>query len=133
MLAQSRTVLFGLSSVVAVGAIAFISWRIADQNPRLFTRAEPPRAVSPSSVTPEPAQPAVKPPAPATPAPQAGDPTGGAAISGNAVFDIVRVEPTGEAVVAGRAKPGVLVRLLNKGVVIAQVKVDENGQFAIVP
>jgi hypothetical protein len=49
------------------------------------------------------------------------------------VFDIVRVEPTGEAVVAGRAKPGVVVRLLNKGVVIAQVKVDENGQFAIVP
>ncbi len=129
MQAQSRTLLFGLSSVVAVGAIAFISWRIADQNPRLFTRAEPPR----SSVASEPVQPAAKLPAPETPAtPPAANPAGGASI-GNPVFDIVRVEPTGEAVVAGRAKPGALVRLLNKGVVIAQVKADENGQFAIVP
>lgn len=130
MQAQSRNLLFGLSSVAAVGAIAFISWRIADQNPRLFTRAEPPR----SSVASETVQPAAKSPSTETSsAPSVSSPTGGASVSSNAVFDIVRVEPTGEAVVAGRAKPGALVRLLNKGMVIAQVKADENGQFAIVP
>jgi nucleoid-associated protein YgaU len=126
MQAQSRTLLFSLSSAVAVGAIAFISWRIADQNPRTFSRADLARPAASEPVAAPQTQLALK-----------GDTSlnaaGGASISSGALFDIVRVEPTGEAVVAGRAQPGATVRLLNNGVVIAQVKADANGQFAIVP
>src|SRR5215218_7131192 len=110
MQAQSRTLLFSLSSAVAVGAIAFISWRIADQSPRVFNRVDMARSTTAEPVASPPAQLALK-----------GDSTldasGGAAISSGALFDIVRVEPTGEAVVAGRAQPGAIVRLLNNGVV----------------
>jgi len=134
MLAQSRTLLFGLSSLVAVGAIGFISWRIADQNPRLFNRVE---AVDTSSAAaprlPDPMAPTVPDSTLALKGPSIGNATGGASISSDAVFDIVRVEPTGETVVAGRAKPGAIVRLLDKGGVIAQDTADANGQFALVP
>lgn len=131
MQAQSRTLIFGLSTAVAVGAVAFISWRISEQNPRLFARSEPPRAsapVEPARVEPSPQGEAAAPKQP-TAATPAGIP---GAVNG-AVFDIVRVEPTGEAVVAGRAQPGASVRLLNRGVEIASAKADGNGQFAIVP
>ena len=122
MQAQSRTLLFSLSTAVAVGAIAFISWRIAEQNPRLFTRGDAARTVALEPAAP----PKSEPVAPAATVPDA-------LAAGEAVFDIVRVEPNGEVVVAGRANPGASVRLLNKGAVIAQAKADANGQFAIVP
>ncbi|MGE3247572.1 MAG: LysM peptidoglycan-binding domain-containing protein [Beijerinckiaceae bacterium] len=48
-------------------------------------------------------------------------------------FDIVRVEPSGDAVVAGRAQPGADVELLNKGKPVASAKADPNGQFVIIP
>jgi nucleoid-associated protein YgaU len=48
-------------------------------------------------------------------------------------FDIVRVEPSGETVVAGRAPAAARVELLDQGKVIAGEKVDANGQFALLP
>jgi len=48
-------------------------------------------------------------------------------------FDIVRVEESGEAVVAGRAEPNANIVLLNKGQEIARAKADPNGQFVILP
>lgn len=48
-------------------------------------------------------------------------------------FDIVRVEPDGSSVVAGRTKPGEMVRLMNGDKVVAEVRADANGQFALVP
>ena len=48
-------------------------------------------------------------------------------------FDVVRVEPTGDTVVAGRAAPNAEVALLDRGNVIAETKADANGQFAFVP
>ena len=48
-------------------------------------------------------------------------------------FDIVRVEPNGESVVAGRARPDTTVELLVDGKSVAQVRTDRDGQFAIVP
>ena len=48
-------------------------------------------------------------------------------------FDIVRVEPNGESVVAGRAKPGSVVELMVDGKPVAQATADANGQFALVP
>ena len=48
-------------------------------------------------------------------------------------FDVVRVEPTGDAVIAGRASPRAAVQLRSDGRVVAQVDADDTGQFAILP
>jgi nucleoid-associated protein YgaU len=48
-------------------------------------------------------------------------------------FDIVRVEPNGDAVVAGRGAPDAAVELLVDGKPVARATADANGQFAIVP
>ncbi|MBV1706696.1 MAG: LysM peptidoglycan-binding domain-containing protein [Hyphomicrobiales bacterium] len=48
-------------------------------------------------------------------------------------FDIVRVEPSGDAVVAGRAAPGADVTLIDNGKKLASVKADANGQFVMLP
>ncbi|MEE8505984.1 MAG: LysM peptidoglycan-binding domain-containing protein [Kiloniellales bacterium] len=47
-------------------------------------------------------------------------------------FDVVRVEPSGEAVIAGRAAPGSRVTVLDGKRVIGTVVADERGQWAIV-
>lgn len=48
-------------------------------------------------------------------------------------FDIIRIEPNGEAVIAGRAAPNTTVELLRDSVPIARALVDPSGQFALVP
>jgi hypothetical protein len=48
-------------------------------------------------------------------------------------FDIVRIEPNGEAVVAGRAPPGTIVELLRDGEPHDRVVADQSGQFAMIP
>jgi nucleoid-associated protein YgaU len=48
-------------------------------------------------------------------------------------FDVARVEPSGEAVIAGRAAPGASVELLRNGEVHDRVVADASGQFAMVP
>ena len=48
-------------------------------------------------------------------------------------FDVVRVEPDGESVVAGRAAPGASVELLRNGVVHDRTVADAAGLFAMTP
>jgi nucleoid-associated protein YgaU len=48
-------------------------------------------------------------------------------------FDVARIEPTGEAVIAGRAAPGASVELLRNGEVHDSAVADQSGQFAMVP
>ena len=48
-------------------------------------------------------------------------------------FDIVRVEPNGDSVIAGRAAPGATVELLRDGEPHFRTLADESGHFAIVP
>jgi nucleoid-associated protein YgaU len=48
-------------------------------------------------------------------------------------FDIARIEPTGEAVIAGRASPGATVELLRNGELHDRVVADQSGQFVMVP
>lgn len=48
-------------------------------------------------------------------------------------FDVVRVEPNGDTVVAGRAAPGATIDLLRNGEPLARVVADATGLFAIVP
>ncbi|MET0369631.1 MAG: LysM peptidoglycan-binding domain-containing protein, partial [Methylobacterium sp.] len=48
-------------------------------------------------------------------------------------FDIVRVEPNGDTVVAGRGRPNTVIEMLVDGKPVAKALTDPNGQFAIVP
>jgi nucleoid-associated protein YgaU len=48
-------------------------------------------------------------------------------------FDTVRVEPTGEALIAGRAKPGTEVTVMLNGTVIGQTTANADGAFVLVP
>jgi hypothetical protein len=48
-------------------------------------------------------------------------------------FDIVRIGPRGDAVVAGRAAPNADVRLLDNGHEIARARADESGQWVVLP
>ena len=49
------------------------------------------------------------------------------------VFDIARIEPTGDAVIAGRAAPGAIVELLRNGERHDQALADQSGQFVMIP
>jgi len=55
------------------------------------------------------------------------------AAEGRPAFDVARVEPSGDAVIAGRATPGASVELLRNGEVHGRVVADASGQFAMVP
>jgi nucleoid-associated protein YgaU len=48
-------------------------------------------------------------------------------------FDTVRVEPTGEALIAGRAKPGTEVTVMLNGTVIGKTTANGDGAFVLVP
>ncbi|SDO36014.1 LysM domain-containing protein [Methylobacterium phyllostachyos] len=64
----------------------------------------------------------------------AGKPVGKAA-GADAVprFDIVRVEPNGDTVVAGQGAPHAVVEMLVNGKPVARATADAGGQFAVVP
>lgn len=48
-------------------------------------------------------------------------------------FDVVRVTPEGEAVIAGRAKPGSIVTILDKDEALGEVTADARGEWVFVP
>ncbi|MDH3231543.1 MAG: LysM peptidoglycan-binding domain-containing protein [Alphaproteobacteria bacterium] len=48
-------------------------------------------------------------------------------------FDIVRVMPSGETVVAGRAPPGAVVTVYDGGRPIGEVQADSRGEWVLVP
>jgi hypothetical protein len=58
---------------------------------------------------------------------------GAMASEGVPSFDVIRVEPTGEAVIAGRSAPGATVRMLRDGETYDQTVADASGFFAFVP
>ncbi len=62
--------------------------------------------------------------------------TGGEAEQGTAPppsFDVVRVNPSGDAVIAGRAEPDAEVTILDQGKVIGSVKADNRGEWVFLP
>lgn len=48
-------------------------------------------------------------------------------------FDVTRIEPNGEAVIAGRATPGATIELLQDGKVHDRTVADSSGAFVFVP
>ncbi|HEX8165100.1 MAG TPA: LysM peptidoglycan-binding domain-containing protein [Beijerinckiaceae bacterium] len=85
--------------------------------------AAPEAPVAPSPLAGAPAEPGTAPAPPPPAPPEALAPS----------FDIVRVEPTGESVIAGRAAPGSTVELLRDGKPHARTLSDGSGLFAFVP
>ncbi len=81
----------------------------ADKPPQAVAMAEPPKA------------PESAPPAEARPAAPAIVPT----------FDIVRVEPTGETVVAGLSEPDATVDILDGAAAVASAQANDRGEWAL--
>lgn len=74
----------------------------------------------------------VPPAAPAAPAPASTPaPTTGDAAKAP-TFDVLRVEPDGSAVIAGKAAPGSKLEIIDNGQVIAQTTVEGSGDFVAV-
>ncbi len=48
-------------------------------------------------------------------------------------FDVVRIEPGGDAVIAGRSVPGATVELLRDGVIQDKATTNGAGQFVMIP
>lgn len=48
-------------------------------------------------------------------------------------FDVVRVNPSGDAVIAGRAEPDAEVTILDQGKIIGSVQADNRGEWVFLP
>ncbi len=141
----SKNVLIAAAAaLVSVVAIAILAWWAGTAPPPL-----PPQ---------RPATVAVEPGKPETPATAAGSVPSSAAPAGSPMpapapsqsasssapgvplpaapapsFDVVRVEPSGDTVVAGRAAPGTTVTLMSSGQPVGTATADAGGQFVIIP
>jgi nucleoid-associated protein YgaU len=105
-----RRLLGGLGiGALAIAGIALILW--SNSSPSDKT-APPIAAGAPQAAAPPPAA-----AAPATPP----------------SFDIVKVDPSGHAVIAGRAAPGARVRILDGGKPLGEVTADARGEWVLVP
>ena len=112
--------------VVAAGAGAVV-WTY----PELF---EPNPADIPvvANVPPE-SKPSIIPPPVAVAPPAAIAPPNDRASPLKPAFDVVNVDPSGEAVIAGRAAPNEKVELRDAGKTVAEATADASGQFVIIP
>src|SRR5271166_1007142 len=135
MVSQSTLVWVGgaaASTVVAAGAVAgALLWTHPSF---LWPNPAPAQAVAraPAPMAPSvpPAAPAIETAAPAASAPAQGE---AAASPLKPAFDVVNVEPAGDAVIAGRAAPNAKVELRDAGKTVAEAMADASGQFVIIP
>jgi len=100
-----------VSAAVVIAGVAFILWTNSAPPPKAVPPAPPPKAAAtPPAPTPPPAA------APTVPS-----------------FDIVKVDPNGHTVIAGRAAPGAKVTVLDGDKPLGQVTADERGEWVLVP
>jgi nucleoid-associated protein YgaU len=111
--------------IVGAGAVAWIRAERLEANPADLAIANAPVESKPPVVSPTPAE--------TSSAPSAADkaPTQTAALE--PAFDIVNVDPSGDAVIAGRAAPNEKVELRDAGKTVAEATADASGQFVIIP
>jgi nucleoid-associated protein YgaU len=118
------------SAVVAAGAGAVVwthpefLWRNPTPPVAASAPAEPPTAPL-AAQTP--------PPAASAAAPADKSPTQAATSPFEPTFDVVNVDKSGEAVIAGRAAPNAKVELHDAGKTIGEATADAVGQFVIIP
>jgi len=135
------------SAIVVAGASAlywthpgFLWWNAAVAPVVASAPAEPKPRSAPAERKPPaaPAAPAAKAAAPGAPAPadKAAVQAAKAAAAPTPVkpsFDVVNVDPSGDAVIAGRAAPNAKVELRDAGKTLAVATADGEGQFVIIP
>ncbi|MGE5202875.1 MAG: Ig-like domain-containing protein [Acidobacteriota bacterium] len=141
---MQRGAIIGLiGAVVAIGVGVYF-WQANQPAPPQQASAPPVRSQpAPARPSPAPPQQAVQPPAPsqppqaapAQPAPSAAPAQAPAPAAQRVVpsFDVVRVSPTGETVIAGRAEPGAEVTVLDGDRTIATVTADSRGEWVVTP
>ena len=140
MLSQNQLVWVGGAAASTVAVVGAVAGALYWTHPAFLWPTPPAPQVLASAPEPKPpsvppAAPAVEPAAPAAAAP----PSGGEAASEATVspvkpaFDAVNVEPTGEAVIAGRAAPNAKVELRDGGKTVAEATADASGEFVIIP
>ena len=146
--AVKRAVLLGgAGAAVLAGAVAYAAFRPAPQppealavspqalptpNPPPMTRpvtASPPRIVPPPAAQPPQATPQATAPAQVTPAVVRPP----APVEIGPRFDVVRVTPDGEAVIAGRAAPGATVVVFDGNRPIGEAVADKRGEWVLLP
>ncbi|HKF70359.1 MAG TPA: LysM peptidoglycan-binding domain-containing protein [Stellaceae bacterium] len=106
--------LLGVLGAVAIGAITVYWWQTGE--PASAPNRQQPAPQVATHATPSTAQ-----PAPAKPPSTGPD------------FDVVRVRPDGQTVIAGRADPGASVTILDGEKVVATVTADARGEWVALP
>jgi nucleoid-associated protein YgaU len=115
------------AAVVVAGAVA-VYWA----HPRfLWPNPVPVVVTEQAGEAPAPTVPAAPTAEGPSPAPAAGPAAQPA--PGKPAFDVVSVQPTGEAVVAGRAAPNAKVELKDGGKTVAEATANAEGQFVMIP
>ena len=141
MLSQNRLVWVGgaAASIVVAGAAAgALIWT----HPGFLWPSSVATQVEASALEPKApslsaAAPVGAPEAPSAAAAEPGNHAAGAvvvaAVPIKPSFDVVNVDPTGEAVIAGRAAPNARVELRDGGKTVAEATADASGQFVVIP
>lgn len=127
----SRKVLF-CGAAIAVVAIAAASTALIVGVPIAWRGAQAPSALSSApelAATPPPAAALAS----ANGSAAAPEPIPNASAIQQPTFDIVRVEPTGDAVIAGHSAPKAVIELRDDGRVVAQTSADASGDFTMLP
>ncbi|MCZ6885806.1 MAG: LysM peptidoglycan-binding domain-containing protein [Alphaproteobacteria bacterium] len=96
--------------ILVVAVIAYFAWRPGPPQPDGKQMAAPAVETAPEPVAEPAADPVASP-----------------------SFDVVRISPEGNAVIAGRAEPGAEVDITEGGKVIATVTADERGDWVAIP
>ena len=158
---MNRTIVIGIVGIVVVmTALGLSYWLSDDDSPTLpvvstlpVTPAPEPAIPAPESAAPTPESTVATPqqPAPPEPASPSGEartaepapatelePASQPAGEGEQAvilpeFDVVRVAPTGDIVVAGRAAPGAIATVYDDGRPIGQIKADGRGEWVMLP
>ena len=129
----------GFAAAIGIGGIAAYNGAFSPAQPPVQPPAQlaaqpstaetPAKTEAPASTeTPAVASAEAAKPAPAEPAPQAAQTPEAIAPT----FDVLRVEPSGSVLIAGKAEPQSEVEVLNGNEVVGKAKAEINGDFAIV-
>ncbi len=126
--------ILGATAVAVVGVLFGALFWSRPEKPVAENTPPAQASIQPSQAAPGGAPPAD--PAPGNPTAPAMAPQAPAAAAEAPLapsFDVVRVEPDGESVIAGRSAPGATIELLRGDQVHARGVADASGLFAIIP
>ena len=118
--------LLGLGLLAVGTGLAWFSLRQQDA-------ADPAAMVAPTATPPAPVATAAAPSTPAGAAAVAPAPAGAAPTGIAPTFDVVRINPAGDAVMAGRAAPNSDVRIYDGAREIGRTRSDARGEWVFVP